>query len=170
MSFQTLLVLNRDIITYTSNKKWRMSIMKKIFIVGVCVLAFTNFLFLTLATTDLLSQAGCGASTAASCHMGASSFVWQFSRTPAPSVMPAVAQLKTVVVMLGHSARMVSRATRNQIVVLWGAVHLSNRFCARSPRRDTFGQVILHEMTPPDGFRKLTPEIKKRQAGKSQLR
>ena len=76
-------------------------------------------------------------------NMGASSFVWQFSRTSAPSVIPAVAQFKTGVVMLGHSARMISKATGNQRVVLWGAVHLSNRFCARSPRRDTFGQVSL---------------------------
>ncbi len=44
--------------------------MKKTFIVGVCVLAFTNFLFLTFATTDLLPAAGCGASTAAGCQYG----------------------------------------------------------------------------------------------------
>ena len=43
--------------------------MKKTFIVGVCVLAFTNFLFLTLATTDSVAG-GCGGTTAALCSVG----------------------------------------------------------------------------------------------------
>ena len=43
--------------------------MKKTFIVAVCVLAFTNFLFLTLATTVSVAG-GCGGTTAARCSSG----------------------------------------------------------------------------------------------------
>jgi len=44
--------------------------MKKTFIAVVCVLAFTNFLFLTLAPTNLLFAAGCGITTGATCSFG----------------------------------------------------------------------------------------------------